>query len=129
MGNECKVLIVDDSKLARIMLQRAISVYNPEWSIAQAANGEEGLIAFEEDKPDIILVDYHMPGINGIELAQKFRDKDKTIPIALCTANIQNTIQEQAEGIGISFVAKPITNDAVAEFLKVADKARMEKPQ
>jgi len=129
MGNECKVLIVDDSKLARIMLQKAISIYNAEWVVTQAANGAEGLIAFEEVKPDIILVDYHMPGISGLELAEKLRAQDKTIPIALCTANIQSTIQEQAKAMGIAFVGKPITNEIVAEFLEFADKSRAERPQ
>jgi len=67
-----------------------------------------------------------MPGINGLELAEKLKDHNAKLPVALCTANIQNAIQEKAENLNITFVGKPISNESVAVFLQQAEQSMMD---
>jgi len=121
MESQRTVLVVDDSKLARIMLQKAISHYNSNWKVTVANNGEDGLTVFEENNPDIVIVDYHMPGITGLELAGKLRQQNRSIPIALCTANIQEAIKKQAALLDVSFVAKPVSETNVGHFLEKSE--------
>ncbi|MEH6403181.1 MAG: response regulator [Sneathiella sp.] len=118
MNSQRTVLVVDDRKFARIMLQKAISHYNWDWKVDVASDGEEGRTAFDENNQDIVIVDYHMPDITGLELAGELRQKNRSVPIALCIANIQNTIQKQAALLDVSFVDKPVSEISVGHFLE-----------
>ena len=59
-----------------------------------------------------------MPGgINGLALAKMLTDKRPDIKIALVTANVQSAVKEKASQIGVDFIAKPITEDKISEFI------------
>jgi len=126
MENRLTVLVVDDSKLAQLMLRKAISSFAPGSNIIMAKDGEEAFELFQKSTPDISMIDYNMPGINGIELIQKLRTLNKEMPIALCTANIQTTIRDQAKNLNVTFIAKPVTNETVALFLEKTRKTVLE---
>ncbi|MBL4907742.1 MAG: response regulator [Sneathiella sp.] len=126
MENMLTVLVVDDSKLAQLMLRKAITSFAPGYNIIMAKDGEEAFDLYQKNTPDIAMIDYNMPGINGIELIQKLRTIDKEMPIALCTANIQTTIQNKAKNLNVAFIAKPVTNETVAQFLEKNRKTVLE---
>ena len=66
---------------------------------------------------DIAFIDYNMPGMTGLELISELATR-MTIPkIALLTANIQNEIREQAIAAGVTFLNKPINEEAITGFL------------
>ena len=114
------VLIVDDSKLARIVVGKAIAAVQPDWSRLEAASAEEAETVLARGGVDLMIVDYNMPGCNGLELADRVRTRYANMPIALATANVQDEIVAKARSINVTFVPKPITEDGLRGFLSGA---------
>jgi CheY-like chemotaxis protein len=114
------VLIVDDSKLARIVVSKAITALQPEWKKIEAGNADEAEALLEAGGVDITIVDFNMPGRNGLEFAKKVRVKFPDMPIALATANTQDEIIATARAINATFVPKPITEDGLRGFISGA---------
>jgi CheY-like chemotaxis protein len=117
------VLIVDDSKLARIVLKKALAALKPDWEVREAANGDQALSDLQDHSIDIVIVDFNMPGLNGLQLAAEIRRTDLQMPIALVTANVQDEIIAQARALTLSFIAKPVTEEALRGFISGADLA------
>lgn len=111
------VLIVDDSKLARIVAGKALRTLQPEWERLEAGNAEEALALFASQRVDVALLDYNMPGRNGLELAAELRTRYPGLPMALLTANVQDEIIARAREHGVAFVAKPVTEEGLRGFL------------
>ncbi|MDO8605441.1 MAG: response regulator [Phaeospirillum sp.] len=111
------VLVVDDSRVARMMTRAAIAKLHPTWPVIEAASGEEALTAVALDQPDYVLMDVNMPGIGGLETARQLRSRCPSAIISLLTANIQEPVRQQAEAMGVSFMSKPLKDEALARFL------------
>jgi CheY-like chemotaxis protein len=111
------VLIVDDSKLARIVAGKTLAQLQPEWQKLEAGNAAQALEAVTSQSPDLALIDFNMPEKDGLELAAELRVLLPDMPIAIITANIQDEIIARAREIGAAFVAKPVTPDALEPFL------------
>ena len=111
------VLIVDDSKLARIVATKALRSLQPEWERLEAANAEEAMALLAGQRVDIVLLDYNMPGRNGLELAAELRGRFPSMPMALLTANVQDEIIARARAVNVAFVAKPVTEEALRGFI------------
>ena len=114
------VLVVDDSKLARINAGKALGQLQPDWQRVEAGNAEEALAIVGREAIDLALVDYNMEGTDGLTLAAQLREAHPTMPIALITANIQDEIIARAREINVSFVAKPLTAEALQGFISGA---------
>ena len=115
-----KVLIVDDSKLARIVLRRTIAALRPDWECVEASNGDEALAALAREPADITIIDYNMPGKNGLELAEVLRERFADMPVAIATANLQDEIIARARVLQATFIAKPVNEDSLRGFLSGA---------
>lgn len=111
------VLIVDDSKLARIVAGKVVAALQPDWQRLEANGAEQALDILNTQPIDVALLDYNMPGIDGLALADSIKAQFPKIPIALITANIQDDIVARARDIGIAFVSKPITEDGLRGFV------------
>lgn len=111
------VLIVDDSKLARLVVTKALTALRPDWTRVEAANADEARAALAGQRIDVALLDFNMPGIDGLELAAELRASHPTMPIAVITANIQDEIVARAREVNAAFLPKPITEDALSGFL------------
>ena len=117
-----KVLIVDDSILSRSLLSNAIKQEaGANWDLVEATCGEDALEKLSDENFDHYIIDFNMPGMNGLEVAEEILKKNGKAHIALCTANIQNAIKEKAHDIGLHFIGKPITEESVKEFLSSDD--------
>jgi len=111
------MLVVDDSKLARMMIKGFVSEAYPEMKFIEAANGDEALELSKEKPITIMTIDYNMPGINGLELAEILKASNPDAHISLITANVQNAIKERTENLGIEFVSKPINETKLINFI------------
>ncbi len=114
------VLIVDDSKLARIVAGKAIGSLQPDWQRIEAANAAEAMDKIRSGKVDVTLLDYNMPGQNGLDLAAELRTLHPSMPIAVITANVQDEIVIRVRALGASFVSKPLTEDGLRGFISGA---------
>jgi DNA-binding NarL/FixJ family response regulator len=119
-----KVLIVDDSKLARMAVAKALNALHPEWTRLEAANAQEALARVKEDSPDIVLLDFNMPGKDGVALAAELHQLNPRIHVAVISANQQTEVITRAQAAGAAFLAKPLTEKALGEFLNTAVAAR-----
>ena len=117
------ILIVDDSKLARIVAGKAISALQPEWQRLEAGSAAEALELLGKQQIDVALLDFNMPGKNGLELAGELRLARPSMPIALITANIQTEVIQSAKAVNAEFVAKPVTAEGLEKFLANAAQA------
>jgi CheY-like chemotaxis protein len=109
-----KLLIVDDSKVSRMLIRTHILAQHPEWIISEAICGEEAIALVDNDLPDYCTMDINMPGISGTDAAEQILSKHPSIKIVIFTANIQETHQVRARSLGTILVAKPVTEKSIA---------------
>ena len=117
-----KILVVDDSKLARMAVAKVLAGLCPDWSRVEAANADEALAALEEQKPDLAVLDFNMPGRDGLDLAAQLRRIRPTMPVAVISANHQQEIIDRATGVGATFLSKPLTEPALRGFVEGAER-------
>ncbi|MBF0446906.1 MAG: response regulator [Magnetococcales bacterium] len=103
------VLVVDDSKLAQLLTKKTIQHSFPGWKVLSALSAEEGLLAIEKHQIDVVLLDFNMPGMSGLEMAQQVMKKAPNLTVHLVTANTQDKMRERAEALGIGFISKPVS--------------------
>jgi CheY-like chemotaxis protein len=114
------VLIVDDSKLARIVAGKALAELQPEWRKLEASSAAEALAIIADQSVDVCLIDFNMVEKDGLELTEELRLTWPDMPIALITANIQDEIIARARAVSATFVAKPVTSEGLQGFLSGA---------
>jgi CheY-like chemotaxis protein len=114
------VLIVDDSKLARMAVARALGTLHPDWTMAEAANADEAIKLARELDVDVTLLDFNMPGRDGLALAAELRELKPNMPVAVSSANHQVEIVNRSREVGAAFLEKPLTAAALGRFLEGA---------
>ena len=87
------VLVCDDSPLAREALRRAVATIPGVDRVSVAGSGEEGLLRWGADKPDLVLLDVRMPGIGGVETARRILSTSPQAGV------IMMTMSEDVEGV------------------------------
>ncbi|MCX5645060.1 MAG: response regulator [Phycisphaerae bacterium] len=105
-----KVLVADDE--IHIIHVVAIKLRNNGYEVIAANNGLEAYDLACREKPDIVVTDYQMPLMTGIELITKMREDERTkdIPVILLTARSFAVTQEQQESLGVSScLSKPFS--------------------
>lgn len=106
-----KILLVDDDAdflwLTTTMLQKA------GYGIIQALNGEKALELYEKDTPDLVLLDYRLPGQNGLQIAKEMKRRLPTTPIVIITgfADIKIAVKTMKMGV-YDYVTKPLNLDS-----------------
>lgn len=141
--NKIRVLIADDHSMLRQGLKQILDLENDIIVIAQAANGEEAIKQAREFKPDVILMDINMPGMNGLQAIKELKEEKTQSKIIVLTIHqdreyLFKTLQMGAEGYvlkdaepsvlieairsvfrGQSFIQPNMTKELVKEFNRV----------
>ena len=99
-----KVLIVDDSKLARMAVIKALNSLRPDWTRIEASNADEALALIKQAAPDIALIDFNMPGKDGLVLAAEVKQLAPQISLAVISANHQVEVIDRARATGAAFL-------------------------
>jgi CheY-like chemotaxis protein len=110
-----RILVVDDSKLARMAVARSLSALQPDWIRLEAANAGDATNLARD--ADIALLDFNMPGVDGLAFATELRQLRPAMPLAIISANNQREIVDRTHAIGASFLPKPLTEDTLRNFL------------
>lgn len=128
---QSKILIIEDEAAIRDMLKFTLTA--SDYEVAEAANAEDGWKLALEHKPDLILLDWMMPGTSGVALAKRLRQNDKTltIPIIMLTARGEEEDQVQGFDSGADdYVIKPFSPRAlVARIQALLRRQSSEKVQ
>lgn len=118
-----RFLIVDDSRAIQAIVRRVVeSCRYPDADIRVASNGEEALNILETFKPQLVITDWHMPKVSGLELLQSMRQSGMMdIKVGFITTESSETLLEQARTNGATFVInKPFKDDVLIQHVKEA---------
>ena len=109
-----RILIADDSTLVRRVL-RGLVEQDKDWQVcAEATDGGEVVQRTLETHPDLIVLDFQMPVMNGLQAAQEIAKVAPDVPVLLCTAHLSSHLVEEAQRIGIQgAVSKSRAGDIV----------------
>ncbi len=113
------ILIVDDEPNARTTLT---DIFAEEgYDVIEAANGNKAIEALTSKKPDIIILDYLMPDMDGVEVLKKIRQIDNKIPVIMFTGHADERSIKGAQELGVSaFIPKLSAHSDVQFALKTA---------
>ena len=110
-----KILIVDDSTVMRNIHKNTLKEHNvPDESMLEAKDGDFALITAKKENIDIFLIDWNMPGLNGLDFTKAIRtiDKYKDTPIIMVTSEAAKyNVVEAIEAGVTNYIIKPIKGD------------------
>jgi len=114
-----KILIVDDSRVMRTIVNRTLRQAGFDaHPVTEAEDGVQALAAIEADPPGLVLSDWNMPEMNGIELLRALRSRGNNLPFGFVTSEGSPEMRGQAEAAGALFlIAKPFTDRTFTEAL------------
>ena len=103
------VLAVDDIPLNLLLVQKMLSKFN--FRMRTASGGQQALDAVAQEKPDLILLDLMMPGIDGFEVIRRLREDPETADIQIVILSALNSNEDVIKGFNVGandFIMKPI---------------------
>ena len=111
-----KVLIVDDSGLARRMMRQLVEELGH--LVEEANDGATALERYVLNRHDVVLLDMVMHGMYGLEVLTKLKEINPDLPVIIATADIQKSTREQAQAAGAAaMINKPLKKDELAAVL------------
>ncbi len=117
-----KCLVVDDAAFMRMSLKQILQA-NGFTDVFEAGNGQEALMMFKKEKPDLVTMDITMPEMDGITAIKEIMAIDPTAKIVVCSAMGQKEIVLEAIQAGAkNFIVKPFDAQKVAEIVKAVAK-------
>ena len=111
------IMLVDDSRISRLMLKAIINNHYPDWQVDEAEDAKEALAKCQDNHFDFITLDMNMPGVDGLTISPELQEACPGAKVALLTANFQERVQQRAKEQGLSFIPKPITEDKILDYL------------
>ena len=118
----CRILIADDEPIERMVISKAVRNYfGDELEIVEAENGREAIARFLEQDCQIALLDISMPGIDGLEAAEKIRKENPTCSIIFLTAYDEFEYAKRAIKVrAMDYLLKPSAKDELIAVLEEA---------
>lgn len=125
-----KILVVEDNPAVLELLRKGMEACG---TVVTATDGTDALLKAIEDKPDLIISDFQMPGLNGLKLHEKLRAREETkkIPFIFVASkgDIEEKLRQVTDGVE-DYIAKPFfLRDLVSRARKVTDRLHLEKLQ
>lgn len=128
-----KILVIDDNEDIRFTINEICKYAG--WTAVLATDGYEGVEMFKSERPDLVLVDYHMPKLDGMETVEQIRNVDSgNVPIIVLTVDERQEVADQFLVLGATdFALKPIkAPDLIARIkvnLRIAQLLKLESDQ
>ena len=127
-GEACKnvMLVVDDDSAVRESLKFMLEVEG--FQVRVYSSAEELLNEDSLPEPGCLVVDYHMPGMNGLELVVQLQGRDVQIPAILITPDPSENLRNRAAAAGISIVEKPLLGSRLLDSIRQAFDGHLKSP-
>lgn len=117
-GKSIMLVVVDDDSAVRNSLKFVLEVEG--FQVRVFASAEELLNEASLPDPSCLVVDYYMPGMNGLELVAQLRARDVSIPAILITPAPSETLRARAAAAGVPIVEKPLLGSRLLESIRLA---------
>jgi PAS domain S-box-containing protein len=115
---EIKLLIAEDNEMNMMLAKNIVTKLLPHSAIIEAENGRQAVQRYEDENPDIILMDIQMPVMDGLEATRVIREKNEAITIIALTAGVRKEEKEECLKAGVDyFLGKPINKTALRDIL------------
>jgi chemotaxis protein histidine kinase CheA len=113
-----RVLVVDDSAVVRDLMAQVLE--HAGFSVAVSSGGAEGIAEFLSRRPDVVLLDIDMPGLDGFEVLRRIRDADATVPVVMLSLRTSQADQHRASLLGASayFTKSPFQETSIVDTLR-----------
>ncbi|MCH7596503.1 MAG: response regulator [Planctomycetes bacterium] len=109
------ILLVDDSRTIRNIQKNVLKELGYE-NVWEAEDGVQALARLKEEIPDLMLVDWNMPNMDGITLIREVRKTNKSLPIIMCTTESEKSRVLEAVKAGVNnYIVKPFTVESLGE--------------
>lgn len=106
-----RILIVDDSKVMRSAVTRAMRDTGINFTVVEASDGKVALEMVRRERPDVVLCDWNMPVMSGIELVRELRARGDKVVFGMVSARSTLGSSEEALAAGADFfIAKPFAS-------------------
>ena len=113
-----KILLVDDSRTIR-NIQKNVLKQLGHTDVIEAEDGVQALSMFNEQPPDLMLIDWNMPNMDGITLVRKIRESNKSVPMIMCTTEAEKARVLEAVKAGVNnYIVKPFTVESLGEKIE-----------
>ena len=110
-----KIMLVDDSRTIRNIQKNILSQLN-HTDIVEADDGVDALNKIKEQEPELMLLDWNMPNMDGLTLLKKVREEGRKFPVIMCTTEAEKARVIQAIQAGANnYVVKPFSTETMAE--------------
>lgn len=114
-----RAIVADDSRVMRQIVIRTLRQAGYDWEVREASDGAEALEAVRADEPDVVLSDWNMPNMTGIDLLRALRSAGFGTPFGFVTSEGSPEMRATAEAAGALFlIAKPFTPEAFREVIE-----------
>ncbi len=114
-----RILVVDDSRAMRSIVIRAVRQAGFDATFAEAADGAEALRVIRHSPPALVMADWNMPGMNGMELLRSLRAEGSDVKMGFVTSESDPGMRKMAYRAGALFMlTKPFTPDAIKAVLR-----------
>ncbi len=107
-----KILIVDDSRAARMLLKSILGDYSSPVNLLEAGNGVQALESYKKENPDLVFLDLTMPEMDGFEALEKIKTLNSEARVIILTADVQQKSVERCLGLGAWKVLKKLPDKA-----------------
>ena len=116
------IMVVDDSPFASEQIKDIVEDNGYE-VIGYAKDGEEAIELYKELKPDIVILDIIMPGLNGLETAEILKKQDPAVKILMLSSLCDAGTMEEVKSIGVKhLIPKPLEADVLLASLELVSK-------
>ena len=110
-----RILVVDDNASIRHSLRMLLETQD-HWKVCdEASDGLEAIAKFDKDKFDVIVLDFQMPGMNGLDAAKQIKSLSPSIPILMVTMHYSRQLAEEARKVGIAGICSKTDIGCVVE--------------
>jgi len=112
-----RILVVDDAAFMRMRLKNVLGDQGHE--VIEASNGVEAVALYEQQRPDLVLMDITMPEMDGLEALRAIRSKFPDAKVVMCSAlGQERTVIEAIKSGAKDFIVKPFQPDRLVEAVK-----------